>query len=298
MPRTSTPAALNGEDASAWPSTIGAAMRMPSTLEMRSATAFIVGERRFQRLHQQVAVEAQDLAEQFLAEAVHHRHHDDERRDAKHDAEEREGGDDRNKSFLAPRSQVAQRQHPFNGAKGRVPTGSLIFPYKARDFIRFWRISSQHRAARRLANAQVSGRRRPRPSCKPPAKPCDLRTAPSPFHRAGPPFVAFQPVETRPTAACAERQDHSRSLRWSDDERRRREDRLMRALGTRWRTTCLDCCLQSLLSRRRWSAPPGAGQLPEQADQDRAAGPARQRARTSRPARSETSSQRAGVSRC
>ena len=39
MPRTSTPAELNGEDASACPSTIGAASRMPGTLEMRSATA-------------------------------------------------------------------------------------------------------------------------------------------------------------------------------------------------------------------------------------------------------------------
>ena len=39
MPRTSTPAALNGEEASAWPSTIGTAIRMPSTLEIRSATA-------------------------------------------------------------------------------------------------------------------------------------------------------------------------------------------------------------------------------------------------------------------
>ena len=39
MPRTSTPEALNGDDASAWPSTIGAASLMPSTLETRSATA-------------------------------------------------------------------------------------------------------------------------------------------------------------------------------------------------------------------------------------------------------------------
>ncbi len=39
MPRTSTPEALNGDDASAWPSTIGAARRTPSTLETRSATA-------------------------------------------------------------------------------------------------------------------------------------------------------------------------------------------------------------------------------------------------------------------
>ena len=38
MPRTSTPAELNGEEASAWPSTIGAASRMPGILEMRSET--------------------------------------------------------------------------------------------------------------------------------------------------------------------------------------------------------------------------------------------------------------------
>ena len=72
-----------------------------------------VGQRRFQRLDQQVAVEPEDLVEQFLAEAVHHRHDDDEGRDAEHDAEEREAGDDRDESFLAPRAQIAQRQHPF-----------------------------------------------------------------------------------------------------------------------------------------------------------------------------------------
>ncbi len=42
-----------------------------------------VGQRRFQRLDQQMAVEAEDLVEQFLAEAVHHRHDDDQRRDAR-----------------------------------------------------------------------------------------------------------------------------------------------------------------------------------------------------------------------
>ena len=38
-PRTSTPDALNGEDASACPSTIGAASMTPGTSAMRSATA-------------------------------------------------------------------------------------------------------------------------------------------------------------------------------------------------------------------------------------------------------------------
>ena len=121
MPRTSTPAALNGDDASAWPSTIGTAMRTPGDAGDALRHRLIVGERRFQRLHQQVAVEAEDLAEQFLAEAVHHRHDDDQGGDAQHDAEEGEAGDDRYESFLAPRPQVAQRQHPFERGKRPCP---------------------------------------------------------------------------------------------------------------------------------------------------------------------------------
>ena len=112
MPRINTPPALNGDEASAWPSTIGAASRMPVTRRPRRHF-FPVGERLFQRLNQQMAVETEDLVEQFLAEAVHHRHHDDQRRDAEHDAEEGKSRDDGDKSFLAPRAQIAQRQHPF-----------------------------------------------------------------------------------------------------------------------------------------------------------------------------------------
>ena len=126
MPRTSTPVALNGEEASAWPSTIGAASRTPGTLATRVGDRVAVGQRRFERLHQQVAVEAEDLVEQFLAEAVHHRHHDDQRRDAEHDAEEGEPGDDRDEALLAPRAQIAQRQHPFEGREGAVAVGSLM----------------------------------------------------------------------------------------------------------------------------------------------------------------------------
>ena len=80
-----------------------------------------VGQRRFERLNQQMAVEAEDLVEQFLAEAVHHRHDDDQRRHAEHDAEEGESGDDGDEAFLAPRAQVAQRQHPFEGSEGMGP---------------------------------------------------------------------------------------------------------------------------------------------------------------------------------
>ena len=60
---------------------------------------FPIGQRRIERLDQQVAVEPEDLVEQLLAEAVHHRHHDDEGRDPEHDAEEGEPGDDRDEAL-------------------------------------------------------------------------------------------------------------------------------------------------------------------------------------------------------
>src|SRR5450631_3748903 len=70
-----------------------------------------------------MTVEAENLVEQFLAETIHHRHHDDEGGDAQHDAEEGEPGDHRDESFLAPRPQVAQRQHPLKRREGPRPVG-------------------------------------------------------------------------------------------------------------------------------------------------------------------------------
>jgi hypothetical protein len=67
-----------------------------------------VGQRGFERLDQQMTVEAQNLLEQFLPEPVHHRHHDDEVRHTKHDAEEGNQGNYRDESFLAPRTQIPQ----------------------------------------------------------------------------------------------------------------------------------------------------------------------------------------------
>ncbi|MHC2692588.1 hypothetical protein ACVME9_005079 [Bradyrhizobium liaoningense] len=92
---------------------------MPSTWLMRSADVLPVGQRRFQWLDQDVAVEPQDLVEQLFAEAVHHGHHDDQRRDAQHDAEKGEPGDDRDESLLPPRPQIARRQHPLEWRKRR-----------------------------------------------------------------------------------------------------------------------------------------------------------------------------------
>ena len=84
-----------------------------------------VGERRFQRLNKEMAVEAQNLVQQLLAEAVHDGHHDNQRRNAEHDAEERETGNDGDEAFLATRPQIASGQQPFEGRK-RWGSGCLV----------------------------------------------------------------------------------------------------------------------------------------------------------------------------
>src|SRR5689334_7846858 len=60
-----------------------------------------------------MAVEAENLVEQFLAKAIHHRHHDDEGGNAEHDPEEGKSGDNGDESLTPPRAQITQRQHPF-----------------------------------------------------------------------------------------------------------------------------------------------------------------------------------------
>ena len=73
----------------------------------------VVGDVAIIALHHHVAVEAQDAGEQIVAEAVHHRHHDDQRGDAQRDADERNDGDDRDERLFALRPQIAQRDHPL-----------------------------------------------------------------------------------------------------------------------------------------------------------------------------------------
>ena len=68
-----------------------------------------------QAMHHDMAVKPEHLVEQLLAEAVHHRHDDDQRRDAERDADEGEAGDDRDEALLAARPQIAKRHHPFEG---------------------------------------------------------------------------------------------------------------------------------------------------------------------------------------
>ena len=71
-----------------------------------------------------MAVEAEDAAEQLGAEPVHHRHHDDQRRDAERDAEQREDRDDRDEPFLPARPQIAERDHPLEGAEDHASSPS------------------------------------------------------------------------------------------------------------------------------------------------------------------------------
>ena len=77
----------------------------------------VVGQRRLDPLQEHVAVEADHLLHEVMPEAVHHRHDDDQRRDAEHDAEEGEPGDDGDRPLGIARAQIAERDHPFEGRK-------------------------------------------------------------------------------------------------------------------------------------------------------------------------------------
>src|SRR5690606_2817180 len=87
---------------------------------------FVVGELPLDRIDREMPVEAEDLAQQFLAEAVHHRHDDDQRRHADGDAGQGECGNDGNEGVLAAGAQIAPgneeleaRERPVAVAGGR-----------------------------------------------------------------------------------------------------------------------------------------------------------------------------------
>ena len=73
----------------------------------------VVGQRRIDPLQEHVAVEADHLLHEVVAKAVHHRHDDDERGDAEHDAEKREAGDHRDRLLRVAGAQIAERDQPF-----------------------------------------------------------------------------------------------------------------------------------------------------------------------------------------
>jgi hypothetical protein len=62
----------------------------------------VIVERPVDRLNHHMPVDAQDSGDQFAAKPVHHRHHDDQRGNAEHDANEGKPGNHRNERFLPP----------------------------------------------------------------------------------------------------------------------------------------------------------------------------------------------------
>ena len=68
-------------------------------------------------IDREMAVEAEDAADQIGAKPVHHRHHDDQRRHPERDPEQRKDRDDRDKPLLPPRPQIAERDHPLEGTE-------------------------------------------------------------------------------------------------------------------------------------------------------------------------------------
>ena len=120
MPRTSAPAARR------WRRRHHLALDQRRRAARRRAPARRrCGERRRYRssgrrrpIDVHVPVEAEDPAEQLGAEAVHHRHHDDQRRDAERDAEKREAGDDRDEAFLrGARADSGSASSPLEGGR-------------------------------------------------------------------------------------------------------------------------------------------------------------------------------------
>ena len=61
------------------------------------------------RHHRDMAVQPQHAVEQLGAKAVHHRHHDDQRRHAERNADQRNDRGERDEPFLPPRAQIAER---------------------------------------------------------------------------------------------------------------------------------------------------------------------------------------------
>ena len=77
-----------------------------------------IGQRGLDTLQEDVAVDADDLVEQFVPEAVHHGHDDDQGRHADADAEERETRDLRDEGARPAAAQIAQRHDPLEGREG------------------------------------------------------------------------------------------------------------------------------------------------------------------------------------
>ena len=118
MPRTSTQDEPTGDEASAWPSMKPFRGDHARHLQDALDHILVIGERGFDRLDEDMTVEAEKLRDELLAETVHHRHDDDQGRNAEHHTDEGKNGDDGDEAVLAARAQIAKRQHALDGRKG------------------------------------------------------------------------------------------------------------------------------------------------------------------------------------
>ncbi len=77
-----------------------------------------------------MTLQAQDARQQVVTKAVHHRHDDDERGDGERDPGQRQDRNERNEPVLAPRPQVAKRDHPLEAGEGAASggAGALVAP--------------------------------------------------------------------------------------------------------------------------------------------------------------------------
>ncbi|MEI9992212.1 MAG: hypothetical protein WDM86_19505 [Rhizomicrobium sp.] len=75
-------------------------------------------------LDDEMTLQAQDARQQVVTKAVHHRHDDDERGDGERDPGQRQDRNERNEPVLAPRPQVAKRDHPLEAGEGAASGGA------------------------------------------------------------------------------------------------------------------------------------------------------------------------------
>ena len=80
----------------------------------------VVRVRALAREHREVRARADDLLLPHRGEAVHHRQHDRDHRDAERDADHADHRDDRDEGLPAARDQVAQRDEPLDRARAAV----------------------------------------------------------------------------------------------------------------------------------------------------------------------------------
>ena len=62
-------------------------------------------------------IQAQNPPKQFMAEAIHHAHHNDQRRDPKRNADQGENRNHRDKAFPLPRTQIAEGDHTLKSVE-------------------------------------------------------------------------------------------------------------------------------------------------------------------------------------